>query len=52
MKQQFGGRRFYNNKEMALRELLLVQETGWKRDGSFKLVPKMDVIVLGDFVDK
>ena len=37
MKQHFGVRRFYNNKEMemAVRELLLVQEYGCKRYGGF-----------------
>jgi hypothetical protein len=51
MKQHFGGRRFYNIEEveMAVRELLRVQEFGCKHDGSFKLVPKMDVIVIGYF---
>jgi hypothetical protein len=54
MKQHFGRRRFHNNEEMemALRELLRVQGSVCKGDGSFELVPKMDVIVLGDFVDK
>jgi hypothetical protein len=54
MKQHFGGRPFYNNEEMemAVREYLRVQESGCKGDGSFKLVPKMGVIVFGDFDDK
>jgi hypothetical protein len=54
MKQHFGSRRFYNNEEMEMvvRELLREQESGCKCDGSFELMTKMDVIVLGDFVDR
>jgi hypothetical protein len=37
---------------MDIRELLRVQESGCKHDGNFKLFPKMNVIVIGDFVDK
>jgi hypothetical protein len=56
LKQHFGGRRFHNNEEveMALRDLLRMQEPYFYRDGIFKVVPKWDkfISVLGNYVEK